>query len=200
MLGFEETDLEVAFVELLAEAVELAVSLLGDGRDLCARRALELVDLRVESLDQCVPRLRCDSELLLKHVKEETVAVVLVKGTPDLSGLLADNFQLLDDLLSGHLNEFDADVAIFLETLVGIDLVLQLEVGFIKASEGLLIQVFDLLELGIKDLAHVFADDLSGLEEADVDVLVFLFLIFFLDQLHAHAVQFFQVAVVHRFV
>ncbi len=92
MLGFEETDLEVAFVELLAEAIELAVSLLGDGRDLCARRALELVDLRVESLDQCVPRLRCDSELLLKHVKEETVAVVLVKGTPDLSGLLADNF------------------------------------------------------------------------------------------------------------
>lgn len=116
---------------------------------------------------------------------------MLVKGTPDLSGLLADNFQLLYDLLSGHLNEFDADVAIFLEMLVGIDLVLQLEVGLIKASEGLLIQVFELLELGIKDLAHVFADDLSGLEKADVDVLVFLFLIFFLDQLHAHAVQFF---------
>lgn len=114
MFGFEQTDLKIPFIEILPEPVELTVRLLSDGRYLCVRGTLELIDLCVESLDQCIPSLRGDTELLLKHVEEKTVTIVLVEGTPNLTRLLADDSKFLHDLLGGHFYKFDTDITIFL--------------------------------------------------------------------------------------
>jgi hypothetical protein len=73
-------------------------------------------------------------------------------------------------------------------------------IGFLESPEWLFIQILDFLKFRVKHSAHVLADDLGRLEEPDVDILVFLLLIVFEDQLHTHTVEFFQVAIVHSLV